>query len=347
VPTINWEDLFQSGQGLEPEFINRLKQIVTASGGVQSVSAGAGTITVGGTATDPTIAVAVAALKTALALVAADVGLGNVTNDAQLKAADKDVDGTLAANSDTKIPSQKAVKTYADQLLAAAHALEYKGVIDCSANPNYPAAAIGDVYVISVAGKIGGASGTTVDATDLVICTIANAGGTQAAVGADFAVVQANLVGAVTGPTSATDGNLAVFNGATGKIIKDGGAILKRKLLAMWCGTVVPASGTTNGIAEVQKDSDGSVFAFTAARAVARLETVSTSDQTFVIQVAAGGDIAFGTPTTVATITVTAGHFRAEVTGLSQAINSGDLLALLVSAGGAQVPYSVELIATT
>jgi len=43
-----------------------------------------------------------------------DVGLGSVTNDAQLKAADLDTDGTLAANSSTKIPAQSAVKTYAD-----------------------------------------------------------------------------------------------------------------------------------------------------------------------------------------------------------------------------------------
>lgn len=48
----------------------------------------------------------------------AQVGLGNVSNDLQLKDADKDTDGTLAANSDTKIPSQKAVKTYADTGLA-------------------------------------------------------------------------------------------------------------------------------------------------------------------------------------------------------------------------------------
>ena len=41
----------------------------------------------------------------------AQVGLGNVTNDAQLKAADLDVDSAMAANSDAKIASQKAVKT--------------------------------------------------------------------------------------------------------------------------------------------------------------------------------------------------------------------------------------------
>jgi len=44
----------------------------------------------------------------------AQVGLGNVTNDAQLKAADLDTDGALAANSDAKVPSQKAVKSYVD-----------------------------------------------------------------------------------------------------------------------------------------------------------------------------------------------------------------------------------------
>lgn len=47
-------------------------------------------------------------------LTKSDIGLSNVTNDAQLKSADLDTDGTLAANSATKIPSQSAVKTYAD-----------------------------------------------------------------------------------------------------------------------------------------------------------------------------------------------------------------------------------------
>ncbi len=44
---------------------------------------------------------------------AGDVGLGNVTNDAQLKAADLDTTATLGTD-DTKIPSQNAVKTYVD-----------------------------------------------------------------------------------------------------------------------------------------------------------------------------------------------------------------------------------------
>jgi hypothetical protein len=42
------------------------------------------------------------------------VGLGNVTNDAQLKSVDLDNDTALTANSATKIPTQHAVKTYVD-----------------------------------------------------------------------------------------------------------------------------------------------------------------------------------------------------------------------------------------
>lgn len=45
---------------------------------------------------------------------ASQVGLGNVTNVAQLPLSYLDTDGTLAANSDTKVASQKAVKTYVD-----------------------------------------------------------------------------------------------------------------------------------------------------------------------------------------------------------------------------------------
>lgn len=45
--------------------------------------------------------------------------LSNVTNDAQLKASDLDTDGTMAANSASKIPAQSAVRTYIAAALAA------------------------------------------------------------------------------------------------------------------------------------------------------------------------------------------------------------------------------------
>jgi hypothetical protein len=112
---------------------------------------------------------------------------------------DFSTDGTLAANSDTAIPSQKAVKTYIDGLLASQDAMVYKGAINASANPNYPAADAGHTYRISVAGKIGGAAGPNVEAGDIVICnTDATAAGTHAAVGASWNVIQTNIDGALT-----------------------------------------------------------------------------------------------------------------------------------------------------
>lgn len=70
--------------------------------------------------------------------------------------------------------------------------------IDCSANPNYPASAEGDTYKVTAAGKIGGASGKTVNVNDTIICTATNGGGDEAAVGSSFYVIEGNLSDATT-----------------------------------------------------------------------------------------------------------------------------------------------------
>jgi hypothetical protein len=64
--------------------------------------------------------VSVATLKSDLSLTKADVGLENVDNAQQIPSSYLDTDGTLTANSDTKVASQKATKTYADTKLAKA-----------------------------------------------------------------------------------------------------------------------------------------------------------------------------------------------------------------------------------
>lgn len=65
--------------------------------------------------------------------------------------------------------------------------------LDCSANPNYPASSAGDQYKVTAAGKIGGASGISVELNDTIICTETNAGGTQATVGTKFYITQSNV----------------------------------------------------------------------------------------------------------------------------------------------------------
>lgn len=72
-------------------------------------------------------------------------------------------------------------------------ALVFRGYIDCSTNPNYPAAISGDLYIVSVAGRIGGAGGAIVEVGDQITCITDNAGGTQAAVGIDWSIAQANI----------------------------------------------------------------------------------------------------------------------------------------------------------
>lgn len=127
-------------------------------------------------------------------------------------------------SSNVKVPSQAAVKAYADSIIAAADAMVFKGVIDASANPNYPASNRGDTYRISVAGKIGGAAGPNVEVGDILMAlTDGTAAGTHAAVGAQWNITQANLDGAVIGPVSSVANQLASFSGTTGKVIQDSG----------------------------------------------------------------------------------------------------------------------------
>lgn len=126
-------------------------------------------------------------------------GIGNTLSN--LETADFainviDTDTALTANSNTRIASQAATKAYIDSV--AASDMTFKGGIDASTNPNYPAAVIGDMYRITVAGKIGGASGESVTVGDTLISAGSSVAGTQAAVGANWTIVQANVDAATT-----------------------------------------------------------------------------------------------------------------------------------------------------
>lgn len=114
-----------------------------------------------------------------------------------------DTDVLLAANSDVRVPTQKAIKAYADALITGV--LTFKGSTDCSGNPNYPAGLKGDSYVVTVAGKIGGASGAAVDIGDFYVAIANNAGGTQAGVGASWIILEHNVAGALLAANNLSD----------------------------------------------------------------------------------------------------------------------------------------------
>lgn len=140
--------------------------------------------------------------------------LGNVTSDIQTQLDAKiplsylDTDNTLSADSDSKIATQKAVKAFVAN--AVTGLLDLKGDTDCSANPNYPSALKGDAYYVTVAGKIGGASGKTVEIGDVYVAKADNAGGTEASVGSSWFVLNQNLSG-----VALTSGTLAQFAATT------------------------------------------------------------------------------------------------------------------------------------
>lgn len=118
-------------------------------------------------------------------------------------------------------------KLYVDNILGDTNALVYRGTIDCVANPNYPAADAGHLYVVSGAGKIGGSGGVNVEAGDMCICnTDGTVSGDQSTVGTKWNIIQKNIDGAVTGPASSVSNHVVFFDGTTGKIIKDSGLTL-------------------------------------------------------------------------------------------------------------------------
>jgi len=98
---------------------------------------------------------------------------------------------TCVQNGDTLKMTYAQIKA---GIIGDADALIYKGAVNCSANPNYPAADAGHVYKISVAGRLGGAAGPVVAVGDVAICSVdGSAAGTHAAVGANWNILQSNI----------------------------------------------------------------------------------------------------------------------------------------------------------
>lgn len=119
------------------------------------------------------------------------------------------------SSTDDQIPTAAAVWSAIGTGIGANDAMVFKGVIPASTNPNYPSGVTGDTWKISVAGKIGGASGVNVEAGDTIICVTDNAGGTQATVGANWTILQTNIDGAVTTGGAIAQGALVIGAGSS------------------------------------------------------------------------------------------------------------------------------------
>lgn len=129
---------------------------------------------------------------------------------------------TTLASSSTAIPTAAAVVAALDNKIAAADAMIYKGTLGTDGTvTKVPANGykVGWTYKVITAGTY---AGIKCEVGDMLIAINNGPVSGTTVVNADWTVVQANIDGAVTGPASATAGHIAVFDGATGKVIKDG-----------------------------------------------------------------------------------------------------------------------------
>lgn len=122
-----------------------------------------------------------------------------ITNLTPSNIAAASLSSNLSTGTSSQLATADIIYSAIQSAIATADVLAYKGSIDCSTNPNYPAADAGDSYLISVAGKIGGVSGPSVEQGDLLVCqTDSTASGDHATVGSDWFVMQRNLEAAST-----------------------------------------------------------------------------------------------------------------------------------------------------
>ncbi len=195
--------------------------------------------------------------------------------------ASPDLTGTPTSTTPSGSDNSNRIATTACMQTAIANAvaglMDLKGATDASANPNYPAGSKGDAYTISVAGKIGGGSGKTVEVGDVVVAVADNAGGTEASVGTSWVVWQANLVGALLASNNLSD---------------VGSASTARNNLGLGTMAVEAASSY---VAKSLVTTKGDIIAATSSATPARL-AVGTNGQVLTADSAQAAGVKWATP---------------------------------------------------
>lgn len=105
--------------------------------------------------------------------------------------------------------------------------VHFKGVLTKDAGLPTVGYKAGWQYSVKDAGTY---AGVDCEVGDLVLCIKDYASGSAS--NADWSVLQANIVGAVTGPASAVVGHVAAFDNASGKVIKDSGFTIGKSVPA-------------------------------------------------------------------------------------------------------------------
>ena len=101
-------------------------------------------------------------------------------------------------------------------------------------------------YIVQDAGTY---AGKVCEAGDFIVCVKNYASGSAS--NSDWAVLQVNIVGAVTGPANSVANHVAAFDGTSGKIIKDSGYTIGKSVPAdaeFTDTTYAPATSAADGL---------------------------------------------------------------------------------------------------
>lgn len=128
--------------------------------------------------------------------------------------------GTVTLAADPTQNLEAVTKQYVDRLVAGINDFTV-GVVDSSTPLPSTGYEVGQTFRVAEAGTY---AGVKCETGDLIIVIKDYAEGTAS--DSDFLVVQANVDGAVTGPNASTDANIVVFDGTTGRKIKDSSVTL-------------------------------------------------------------------------------------------------------------------------
>nr|DAH22661.1 MAG TPA: hypothetical protein [Caudoviricetes sp.] len=150
-----------------------------------------------------------------------------------------DVDGNASTVEAEIVALRKSVEA------AVSKGQHFQGVVNSTATlPPYNYKA-GWLYSVQEAGTY---AGNVCEVGDLIICVKDYASGSAS--NADWAVLQANLDGAVTGPSQSVAAHVVVFDGTSGKRIKDSG-------FTIGCSVPANAKFTDTTYNPATDDADG------------------------------------------------------------------------------------------
>lgn len=149
---------------------------------------------------------------------------GNVITSTYAKLASPIFTGTPKAptpdssDNSTTIATTAYVTAAVNSVLGANDAMVFKGTIGTGGTVTaLPAThSTGWTYRVITAGTY---AGVACEVGDMIVCITDGTASTDS----HWTVIQTNIDGAVVGPSSSVDAHVAVFNGTTGKVIKDSG----------------------------------------------------------------------------------------------------------------------------